>query len=203
MKVEIQNADGSPIPGFNLEDSTVLYGDSTKQVMSWKNGSDVSSLAGKPVRLKFELKDGDLFEFGDTSFKAIETKGHTQGHLCLSFEKDKILFSGDMVFGMGCGRPFEGNAEDLFNSFKKLSHLSNETIIYCGHEYTQTNGNFSLSIAPDDEAIKNRMIDVDALRANDKPTIPTKMKLERETNLFMRAKSVEDFQTLRDKRNKF
>jgi len=162
-----------------------------------------ASEKSKIGRIDIELKDGDLFEFGDTSFKAIETKGHTQGHLCLSFEKDKILFSGDMVFAMGCGRPFEGNAEDLFNSFKKLSHLSNETIIYCGHEYTQTNGNFSLSIAPDDEAIKNRMIDVDALRANDKPTIPTKMKLERETNLFMRAKSVEDFQTLRDKRNKF
>jgi len=63
LKVEIQNADGSPIPGFTLEDSTVLYGDSTRQVMSWKNGSDVSSLAGKSVRLKFALKDGDLYSF--------------------------------------------------------------------------------------------------------------------------------------------
>jgi hydroxyacylglutathione hydrolase len=154
-------------------------------------------------RVDIELSDGDVFEFGESCFTAIETPGHTQGHLCLSFEDDKVLFSGDMVFAMGCGRPFEGNAQDLFNSFKKLSHLPDETLIYCGHEYTQTNANFSLAIAPGDTAIQARMVEIKTLRAQGKPTIPTNMKLERETNLFMRAKTLEEFETLRNKRNNF
>lgn len=150
--------------------------------------------------IDIELKDGDIFEFGDTSFKAIETSGHTQGHLCLSFEQDNVLFSGDMVFAMGCGRPFEGNAEDLFNSFQKLNHLSDETLIYCGHEYTQTNGNFSLSVEPNDKVIQSRVAEV---KATGTPTIPTTMRLERETNLFMRAQNIEEFQDLRNKRNNY
>ncbi|MEM7617903.1 MAG: hydroxyacylglutathione hydrolase [Pseudomonadota bacterium] len=154
-------------------------------------------------RIDIELKDGDVFEFGDTSFKAIETPGHTQGHLCLTFEQDNILFSGDMIFAMGCGRPFEGNAEDLFNSFQKLSHLSDETLIYCGHEYTQTNGNFSLSVEPENKAIQSRAAEVKELRAKGTPTIPTTMGLERKTNLFIRAKNLEEFKDLRNKRNNY
>jgi len=153
--------------------------------------------------IDIELMDGDIFKFGDTSFKAIETSGHTQGHLCLSFEQDNILFAGDMVFAMGCGRPFEGDAQDLFHSFQKLSHLPDETIIYCGHEYTETNGNFSLSIEPKNKAIQQRMDEVRMIRAVNKPTIPTTMVKERQTNLFIQATTVEDFSILRDKRNKF
>ncbi len=149
------------------------------------------------------LKDKSIFEFGDTSFQAIETKGHTQGHLCLWFENEKILFSGDMIFALGCGRPMEGDAEDLFKSFQKISFLPDETIIYCGHEYTQTNAEFSLSINPNDDAILNRMADIKEKRAKNIPTIPTTMQLERKTNLFMRAKDLKEFQSLRDARNKF
>lgn len=150
-----------------------------------------------------ELSDGEIFDFGDTQFKAIETPGHTQGHLCLSFDKDNILFAGDMVFAMGCGRPFEGTAKDLYESFGKLSHLSDDTIIYCGHEYTQTNANFSLSITPNDQALQERSNQVNELRENNKPTIPTTMKIERATNLFMRAKTLEEFEDLRERRNNF
>jgi len=149
------------------------------------------------------LSNGDIFEFGNTYFKAIETPGHTQGHLCLSFEEDRILFSGDMIFAMGCGRPMEGSVLDLFNSFKKFENLEDDTLVYCGHEYTQTNGNFSLSIAPDDIGISSRMKNINALRNDNKPTIPTTLGLERATNLFMRTKNPEEFKTLRDQRNNF
>ncbi len=157
----------------------------------------------KIASIDMGLKDGSIFKFGDTSFKAIETKGHTQGHLCFWFENEKILFSGDMIFGLGCGRPIEGSAEDLFKSFQKLSFLHDETLIYCGHEYTQTNAEFSLFVEPKNNTILKRMVDIKSKREKNIPTIPTTMKLERETNLFMQAKDLETFKSLRNARNKF
>lgn len=171
-----------------------------------KYGAKIVAPAAEDSKIKnidIALQDGTNFDFGDTSFQSIETKGHTQGHLCFWFDQDKVLFAGDMIFGMGCGRPIEGNAQDLYESCQKLSFLPDETTLYCGHEYTQTNGRFALSIKPDDAEILKRMNEVNKMRDNNIPTIPTSMKLERETNLFVRAKDLEEFQKLRDARNNF
>ena len=179
--------------------------DGNKEIAQKYNAKIIAPRAeeSKIGHIDIGLNDNEIFKFGDTYFKAIETKGHTQGHLCLWFEGENILFSGDMIFAMGCGRPFEGDAHDLYESFQKLSFLPDETVIYFGHEYTQTNGHFSLSIAPTDTAILSRMESINRLRRHNKPTIPTTMKIERETNLFMRAKNPAAFKTLRDNRNNF
>jgi hydroxyacylglutathione hydrolase len=158
---------------------------------------------GKIGRVDVGLKDGEHFDFGDTGFQAIETPGHTDGHLSLWFEKDDILFSGDMIFAMGCGRPIEGTAAQLYESFQKLSFLGDDTKIYCGHEYTLKNAQFCASMAPDDNAVKERLKEVERLRAKGEITIPTTIQKERETNLFMQAGSLEEFQKLRDARNSF
>jgi len=149
------------------------------------------------------LKDGDDFTIGGATFTAIETAGHTQGHLCYFDAVNKTLLSGDMIFLMGCGRPMEGTAEDLFESVKKLNHLPDETKIYCGHEYTITNAKFALTVDPDNQDIQAALKNAEEKRKNKIPTVPTTMGIERKTNPFMRASNKEDFVNARNKRNNF
>lgn len=135
--------------------------------------------------------------------RAIETPGHTQGHLCLWFEESKILLSGDMVFAMGCGRPFEGSAKDLYESFQKLAFLPDDAQVYCGHEYTLTNARFANEIVPENAAIQQRLAQVKIARSQGEITIPTNMGIERQTNPFLLAQSLEEFESFRAKRNQF
>ncbi len=146
---------------------------------------------------------GDTFQFGDETMRVIETHGHTLNHVVFYAENSKILFSGDTLFAMGCGRLFEGTHEQMFNSLKELETLPDETKIYCGHEYTLTNANFSVSVIRDDDEINKRLEEIKALRSNDTPTIPTTMGLEKKTNLFLRAKNVEEFKKYRNLRDNF
>ncbi|MEM8834092.1 MAG: hydroxyacylglutathione hydrolase [Pseudomonadota bacterium] len=149
------------------------------------------------------LSDKDIFQFGDEEMLAIETPGHTQGHLCYWFAQSKILLSGDMIFAMGCGRPMEGNAKDLYKSCHRLEFIPDDALIYCGHEYTLTNATFAHSVMPENQDIADRLEQVKALREQDSITIPTVMGLERVTNPFLLAQSQEKFEELRDKRNSF
>lgn len=149
------------------------------------------------------LNHGDTVQFGDTSFQAIETVGHTKNHICFWFTQDKILFSGDTLFSMGCGRCFEGTAEDLFEAFKFFNTLPDDTEIYCGHEYTLSNGKFCLSIEPDNQDLKSRMAQVEKLREENHPTIPTTIGLEKKTNVFMRAKKADEFIRYRKLKDNF
>ena len=98
---------------------------------------------------------------------------------------------GDTLFAMGCGRLFEGTAEQMFDNMARLGALPAETMVYCAHEYTQSNGRYALVAEPENEALAARMKQVDAARAQGEPTVPTTIGLERETNPFMRAASVE------------
>ncbi len=141
--------------------------------------------------------------FGNEAVKVIETAGHTTGHICFYFPDSNVLFAGDTLFSMGCGRLFEGTPEDMFNSIQKIKALPLQTKIYCGHEYTLTNGNFCLSVDGDNQDLKARMKDAQNLRAQDKPTIPTTIELELKTNIFMRAETVEDFAHYRSLRDNF
>lgn len=149
------------------------------------------------------LKDGDTLTIGNAQAKIIGTPGHTMGAICLYFEQDKILFTGDTLFSMGCGRLFEGTAQDMFASFQKISVLPDETQIYCGHDYTLANGSFALSLHPDDPHIQNRMAQARHLRDNGRPTLPVSLGEEKKTNPFLQAKSAEEFAALREKRNHF
>jgi hydroxyacylglutathione hydrolase len=133
------------------------------------------------------VADGDKVDFGNLSFKAIEVPGHTRGHVAYWTEKGAAVFSGDTMFAMGCGRMFEGTAAQMWNSLGKLKWLPSDTRVYCGHEYTQTNARFALTVDPGNAALAKRAAEVDRLRAAGKPTIPSTIGLENETNPFLRA----------------
>lgn len=133
------------------------------------------------------VADGDTFEFAGHTVNVIETPGHTAGHVCYHFADDKLLFAADTLFALGCGRLFERTPADMWASLQKLAVLPDETAIYFGHEYTLSNARFALTIDPDNERLKARAADIEALRAEGKFTIPTTLALEKETNPFLRA----------------
>jgi hydroxyacylglutathione hydrolase len=131
--------------------------------------------------------DGDSFLFGDHTVNVIETPGHTAGHICYHFADDKLLFAADTLFALGCGRLFERPAADMWHSLQKLAVLPDETAIYFGHEYTLSNARFALTVDPDNERLKSRAAEIEAMRAEGRFTIPTTLALEKETNPFLRA----------------
>lgn len=135
------------------------------------------------------LEDGDLFELGKQTFQIIVTPGHTSGHIVYYCAESQTLFCGDTLFSMGCGRLFEGSAEQMWHSLQKLKALPGSTRIYCAHEYTQANGRFALSLEADNPDLQHRMAEVSSLRAQNLPTLPSTMTLELATNPFLREHS--------------
>lgn len=133
------------------------------------------------------LKDGETFAFGQSIGTAIDIPGHTAGHMALWFAADKAVFSGDTLFALGCGRMFEGNAPMMWASLSRLRQLPPDTRVYCGHEYTQSNARFALSVDPDNAILRTRAQAIDRLRAEGKPTIPSTLAEEALTNPFLRA----------------
>lgn len=127
--------------------------------------------------------------FAGHNVRVIETPGHTLGHIVYYFPDDELLFTGDTLFAMGCGRIFEGDAEGMWGGLLKILELPDKTSIYCGHEYTAANGRFAVNIEPENAALKARMIEVTSLRERNQPTLPTTLKLEKETNPFIRVGS--------------
>ena len=130
--------------------------------------------------------DGDVIEFGNFAIKVLETPGHTLGHVSYFIPAAKVAFVGDTLFAMGAGRIFEGNAEMMWKSLQKIMRLPMDTEIYCGHEYTESNARFALTLEPNNQALVNRAQDVDRLRRENKPTLPTRLDRELETNPFLR-----------------
>ncbi|MEN3749236.1 hydroxyacylglutathione hydrolase [Sphingomonas sp. HF-S3] len=135
--------------------------------------------------------EGDMVSLGVHDAKVMEVPAHTAGHIAYHFAGDAAVFVGDTLFAMGCGRLFEGTAAQMFDNMTRLAALPPETLVYCAHEYTQSNGRYALVAEPDNEAIRERMIDVDQKRATGEATVPTTIGAERATNPFMRAQSVE------------
>lgn len=133
-----------------------------------------------------EVGEGDVVRFGSFDIKVIDTPGHTIGHIAYWIPEAKVVFVGDTLFSLGAGRVFEGNAEMMWRSLQKLMRLPPDTEIYCGHEYTQANARFALTLEPDNLALVNRAKEVDRLRDENKPTLPTRLDRELETNPFLR-----------------
>ena len=134
---------------------------------------------------------GNQVHLGACVADVIDVPAHTAGHIAYHFAGENSVFVGDTLFAMGCGRLFEGTAEQMFDNMAKLGALPAETQVYCAHEYTQSNGRYALVAEPDNAALAARMNAVDAARARGEATVPTTIGLERETNPFMRARSVE------------
>lgn len=149
------------------------------------------------------VKEGNTFQLGNSTAAIIETYGHTIGHICYHFEDDQALFCGDTLFSMGCGRLFEGTPKQMHNSLNKIASLPDDTKIYCAHEYTQSNGEFCLTIEPENQALMTRMEQVKTLRAQNIPTIPVSIATEKQTNCFIRAKDADEFTRIRAMKDSF
>ena len=133
------------------------------------------------------VKGGDTFMFGSLEVRVIATPGHTLGHVCYWLPGEGIAFTADTLFAMGCGRVFEGTPEMMYASLEKLRALPDQTVIYCGHEYTETNARFALTVDPDNADLRRRSDEVKRLRAATRPTLPTTIALEKKTNPYFRV----------------
>ena len=133
-----------------------------------------------------EVGDGDTFTLGDSEAQVFDTPGHTSGHISFWFPGAKALFSADTLFSLGCGRLFEGSPAQMWSSLQKYDPIPDDTLVYCGHEYTLSNAQFAVTVDPDNEALKRRAAEVESLRANDQPTIPSQLGEERAANPFLR-----------------
>ncbi len=143
------------------------------------------------------LDEFSVHHFGGEEITVLETPGHTTGHICLYFPDNKLLFAGDTLFVMGCGRLFEGTAEQMWESFEKIMALPDDTKIYCGHEYTLANAEFGKQVETQNEKLKARYKEMKTLREQGKPTVPTTLAEEKETNVFLRAGNAGKFAELR------
>jgi hydroxyacylglutathione hydrolase len=140
--------------------------------------------------------ENDRYTIGGHVAKILEIPAHTRGHIAFWFEKDAAVFTGDTLFAMGCGRLFEGDPPTMWTSLSKLVGLPDETRVYCGHEYTEANGRFALTIEPGNRDLVRRMEEVRAARAEGRPTLPSNIGIEKQTNPFLRASSREIRQSL-------
>lgn len=163
------------------------------------------------------VKGGDVFEIAQRKMRVFACPGHTAGHVAYQFIDDYLLFAADTLFAMGCGRVFEGTMEEMFHSVNQFRALQPMTSVYCGHEYTEANAKFALSVEPGNKALQMRSAAVSALRAQGKMTCPTSIGEELKTNPYMRCDSpeirkvlgmeqatdVEVFAELRTRKNNF
>lgn len=133
------------------------------------------------------LGEGESFKLGEAEARILFIPGHTRGHIAFWFPESKAVFCGDTLFAIGCGRIFEGTPQQMWSSLGKLKALPEDTRVYCGHEYTQANARFALTVEPQNAALAARARAVDAARAKGLPTIPSTIGEERATNPFFRA----------------
>lgn len=170
--------------------------------------AEVQRIGEAPDRV---LIEGDTIELGSIPARVIDVGGHTLGHIAYVFDREHVAFVGDALFSMGCGRLFEGTPQQMWTSLQKIAALPDDATLYCAHEYTQSNARFALAVDGQNAALKARAADVEALRAQGKPTVPMTLRLEKETNPFLRAPQLkraigmpdaEDWQAFADLRSR-
>lgn len=147
------------------------------------------------------VKQGDRIQCDSLYFDVIEIPGHTLDHT--AFYGNDALFCGDTLFSAGCGRVFEGTHQQMYDSLKKLAALPDSTKIYCGHEYTLANLIFAQHVEPHNQAVIDKISKVEAILAKNEPSLPGLLGEEKEINLFLRCKSVDEFSSLRERKNNF
>jgi hydroxyacylglutathione hydrolase len=138
------------------------------------------------------VREGDRVRLGDLEATVMEVPAHTAGHIAYHLPAEELVFVGDTLFAMGCGRLFEGTAEQMHSNLQRLALLPPETKVYCAHEYTLSNARFAVTVEPGNAALAERSREVEATRASGEATVPTTIALERATNPFMRARSAEE-----------
>ncbi len=133
--------------------------------------------------------EGDIVSIGTSQAQVIDVPGHTTGHNAYYFGAEQALFCGDTMFSMGCGRLFEGTPAMMWISLQKLMALPDETLIYCAHEYTTSNGEFAITVEPKNTALIDRIKQVADLRSKGLPTVPSTLLMEKRTNPFLRPEA--------------
>ena len=159
--------------------------------------------AARIPSLDRKVREGDRVSLGTVEAAVLEVPAHTAGHIAYHLGSEDVIFVGDTLFAMGCGRLFEGSAEQMYANLSRLADLPPATLVYCAHEYTMSNGRFALTVEPDNDELGARMAQVEAARAAGEATVPTTIALERATNPFMRAASVEEFARRRVAKDNF
>ncbi|WP_428376194.1 hydroxyacylglutathione hydrolase [Lichenicoccus sp.] len=158
---------------------------------------------GRLPRLDRAVAEGDAVALGDSIAQVIETPGHTRGHISYFFAATPAVFCGDTLFSLGCGRLLEGSPAEMFESMRRLASLPPETLVCCGHEYTEANARFAVAALSSNPAIAERAAEVAALRRAGKPTVPVRLELEQETNPFLLAPDLSEFTRLRSWKDRF
>lgn len=153
--------------------------------------------------LSHPLIHDDQFAFNGLKIEIIAVPGHTLGHIVYFIDEIDSVFCGDTLFAMGCGRMFEGTAEQFYHSLNRLAALPPQTQVYCTHEYTLSNAQFALHIEPENRAIQQRAEEVRQLRERGEITLPSTIELELETNPFLRVDSAEEFARIRTLKDNF
>ena len=133
------------------------------------------------------LEDNAKWIFGESSVKILHIPGHTLGHICFFFENEKIAFTGDTLFSLGCGKIFEGDHKQMLTSLNKIKKLPLNTKIYCGHEYSYNNAEFCMKYDNDNIDLKKKFEKIKQLRSNNLPTIPTDLEDELKSNIFLKC----------------
>ena len=149
------------------------------------------------------LEDNEIWKESVFEAKIIHIPGHTSGHICFYFMNDKIVFTGDTLFSLGCGRIFEGTYKEMYDSLIKLKNLPRDTKIYCGHEYTLKNSIFCSKYDKDNKNLEKKIFEINDKLKKNLPTIPSTIGEELSCNIFLRAKNLEDFSKLRDLKDNF
>ncbi len=146
--------------------------------------TEVERIGAAPDRI---VREQDEVKLGNLSARVIDVGGHTLGHIAYVFDDAKVAFVGDALFSMGCGRLFEGTPRQMWSSLQKIASLPDDATLYCAHEYTQSNARFAVTVDGDNPALKERVVEVERLRAANKPTVPMTLGTEKATNPFLRA----------------
>jgi hydroxyacylglutathione hydrolase len=149
------------------------------------------------------VQEGDTVRLGDATAQVIETPGHTRGQINYFFPDGGLLLSGDTLFSLGCGRLIEGTAAEMFDSLHKLAALPPDTLVCCGHEYTEANARFALAVDPDNKSLHEFVGKVEQLRAAGQPSVPSVLGEELKANPFLLAPDVDSFAAVRAKKDRF
>jgi hydroxyacylglutathione hydrolase len=169
-------------------------------------GAFVTGPAAEAARipsLDRHVREGDRVALGPVEAAVLEVPAHTAGHIAFHLAEEEVVFVGDTLFAMGCGRLFEGTAEQMHSNLRRLAALPPATRAYCAHEYTLSNGRFAITVEPENDALAARLRDVEAARSAGQATVPTTIALELATNPFMRASSAAELAERRRAKDNF
>jgi hydroxyacylglutathione hydrolase len=159
--------------------------------------------AERVSRMDRIVREGDRIRVGEAEAVVWDIPAHTAGHIALYFEEEGMIFVGDTMFAMGCGRLFEGTAEQMYANMQRIAGLPDDVWIYCGHEYTLSNARFAAHVDPENRDVARRLETTAGMREAGQITLPTTVAQERATNPFVRAKDVDEFARLRTEKDSF